>query len=72
MNLSKPNNNAKTEINLLKEEINSIKEIDSKTKDHILLELQFKINYQEYEQKNLMAGSKSKLIKKFKMKKLPN
>ena len=45
MNLSKPNNNAKTEINLLKEEINSIKEIDSKTKDHILLELQFKINY---------------------------
>lgn len=62
LNLSKLNKDTKNEISSLKEEINSIKEINEKTKDHLLLKLQSKLDEYKYEQNNLLLESKEKLI----------
>lgn len=56
--------NAKMEIDYLKEEINSIKEINTKTKDYLLLEFRSKLDQYEYEQNNLLLETKEKLISK--------
>ena len=53
--------NAKMEIDYLKEEINSIKEINTKTKDYLLLEFRSKLDQYEYEQNNLLLETKEKL-----------
>lgn len=60
----KPDKNAKMEIDYLKEEINSIKEINTKTKDYLLLEFQSKLDQYEYKQNNLLLKTKEKLISK--------
>ena len=64
LNLLKLDADRKTEIEALKEEINSIKKINARDKDYLLLELQSKLDQFEYEQGNLLLESRQELIEK--------